>query len=223
MEATSKHMQHSAVIFDLDGTLLDTLADIGNSANETLVAEGFSPHELDAYRRFIGDGIETLFTRALPPAAVSDAVVADCVRRYRGVYVRRWNDQARPYDGIEALLAELAQRGVSMAVLSNKSHPFTVRCVEHFFPQTQFACVYGQRSGVPIKPHPAGALEILQHLQRSPGEVVYVGDTSTDMQTAVAAKLFPVGVLWGFREREELLQCGAQAIVAHPCELLTYF
>jgi phosphoglycolate phosphatase len=216
-------MKYSAIIFDLDGTLLDTLADIGSTANETLVAEGFAPHALEKYKRFIGDGIETLFARALPPEAVSPALVERCVSTYRGIYERRWNDQARPYAGVEALLDELSQRGVPMAVLSNKSHPFTLRCVKHFFPHTSFACVLGQRSGVPIKPHPAGAIEILHQWQLSPSQVVYVGDTSTDMQTAVAAKLFPVGVLWGFRERDELLQNGAQAIIAHPRELLTYF
>jgi phosphoglycolate phosphatase len=213
-------MKRAAVIFDLDGTLLDTLADIGSAANETLVAEGFLSHSLDAYKRFIGDGIETLFARALPREAGSAATIERCVARYRGIYERRWNDQARPYDGIEELLGELARRGVSMAVLSNKSHPFTVRCVEHFFPEVPFACVLGQRADTPLKPHPASALEILQRLQRAPSEVVYVGDTSTDMQTAVNAKLFAVGVLWGFRGRDELLQSGAQAIIAEPRELL---
>jgi phosphoglycolate phosphatase len=216
-------MKHTAIIFDLDGTLLDTLADIGNSANETLVAEGFSPHPLDSYKRFIGDGIETLFARALPRGAVSDELVERCVRTYRGIYDRRWNDQARAYDGVNELLSALAQRDVPMAVLSNKSHSFTVRCVKHFFPQTTFACVYGQRASVPIKPHPAGAIEILKELQRSPSEVVYVGDTSTDMRTAAAAKLFAVGVLWGFRERDELLENGAQLIVSQPREILALF
>lgn len=216
-------MKYSAIIFDLDGTLLDTLADIGNSANEALVAEGFPPHSLDSYKRFIGDGIETLFARALPREAASEALVERCVATYRGIYDRRWNDQARAYDGIHELLSALAQRGVPMSVLSNKSHPFTVRCVEHFFPHTRFACVFGQRANVPIKPHPAGANEILRELKRSPDQVVYVGDTSTDMRTAVAAKLLAVGVLWGFRDRQELLESGAQAIISHPRELLEFF
>jgi phosphoglycolate phosphatase len=216
-------MQHSAVIFDLDGTLLDTLADIGNSANEALVAAGFAPHALDAYKHFIGDGVEKLFARALPRGSASAELVERCVNTYREIYERRWNDQAHPYAGVEALLAELSHRGVRMAVLSNKSHPFTVRCVAQFFPHTAWACVFGQRRGVPIKPDPAGALEILQQLQLSPSQVVYVGDTQTDMQTAVAAQLFPVGVQWGFRQRDELLASGAQAVVAHPRELLSYF
>ncbi len=216
-------MKYQAVIFDLDGTLLDTLADIGNSANEALAAEGFPTHSLEAYKRFIGDGIETLFARALPAGAKSDAAVERCVRNYRRIYDRRWDDQARPYDGVPELLTELAERGIKLAVLSNKSHPFTLRCVENFFPQTDFACVFGQRGHVPIKPHPAGANDILQQLSLAPSDVAYVGDTSTDMQTAVAAKLFPIGVSWGFRDRAELLQFGAQAIADHPREILAYF
>jgi phosphoglycolate phosphatase len=216
-------MNYSAVIFDLDGTLLDTLDDISAAANEAIAAEGFPPHSLSDYRRFIGDGVATLMTRALPPGAVNDLLVERCVDRFRVSYARLWRQATRPYDGIEELLSALHERGVPQAILSNKPHDATVRCVDHFFPGHPFASVFGQRASVPKKPHPQAAREIVEKLRLTPRQVVYVGDTSTDMQTAVAAELFAVGVLWGFREREELLASGAHAIIAQPRELLDFF
>lgn len=213
-------MNYSAVIFDLDGTLLDSLADIANSANEVLASCGFPTHSHDAFRRFVGDGVSMLFTRALPVAAQQIETIARCVELHRVAYSRRWNDQSRPYPGVFELLSMLNARGVRLAVLSNKPQPFTEKCVGEFFPETRFEIVLGQREGVPRKPDPAGAVEILQRLNLPAAKVAFLGDSDVDMQTAIAAHVHPIGALWGFRSQAELTAAGAAQIIHHPLELL---
>lgn len=214
-------MKHSAILFDLDGTLLDTLDDLADSMNAALVSLGFPRHDRSAYRIFVGDGVENLVKRALPPVHLGDAaLVRDAVKRMREEYARRWHDKTRPYDGIAELLAEAAVRGVPCAVLSNKPHPATVEVVAHFFPRNSFAAVYGARPGVPIKPDAGAALEVAAEMGVEPSRFLYLGDTNTDMQTAVAAGMDPVGVLWGFREAKELTEAGARVLAAHPREVL---
>ncbi len=213
-------MRAAAVIFDLDGTLLDTLADLGNCMNSVLARLGYPTHPLDRYRRFVGDGIEVLARRCLAGAAADETAVARVVEEMRGEYGRRWAESTRPYDGIAELLAALRQRGLALAVLSNKPHPFTVRMVEHFFPRGLFAAVWGARPEYPRKPDPAAALALAALMAAAPGEVLYLGDTDTDMRTAAAAGMMPVGVAWGFRPREELLAAGARRVVAAPAGVL---
>lgn len=209
-----------AILFDLDGTLLDTLDDIAASANEVLAAEGAAVHPHEAYRAFIGDGVAVLFARALPPGYGGDELIERCVQRYRETYGRIWNQRTRPYAGIPALLRSLRERGLPTAVLSNKPHEFTCRCVEHFFPEHPFAVVLGARPGVPHKPDPTAALDICCRLGVTPEQVVYLGDSSVDMGTARAAGMYAVGATWGFRSRDELLAYGAAALVDEPLELL---
>lgn len=211
-----------AAIFDLDGTLLDTLEDLADAANEALAAAGLPPHPVDAYRIFVGDGIQTLVRRIVPTDGAEEKVT-EVLTLYRAAYGRRWKNKTRPYDGIPEMLTALTQRTVRMAVLSNKPQRFTELCMAHHLPGFAFAPVLGQREEVPRKPHPAGALEIAEKLGLSPGEIAFVGDTRTDMDTATAAGMVPVGVTWGFREVEELRAHGARVIVHHPLELLPFF
>lgn len=216
-------MPYTAVVFDLDGTLLDTLADIAQAANRVLVQRGLAAHDIDAYRLFVGEGVRVLFERALPPTACSDELIAACAEDFRQAYAECWNVQTRPYEGIDDLLAALVARGVRLAVLSNKPDEFTQACVREYFARFPFEAVLGQREGVPRKPDPAGAREIAAQLDIAPERMLYVGDTAVDMQTALAAGMFPLGVSWGFRPRSELLAGGAQALIDRPAELLPWF
>jgi len=213
-------MAYGAVIFDLDGTLLDTLEDISSSANSALCRLGFPVHERQAYRRFIGDGVETLAARILPDGHRDAATVARVVASIDTEYGRHWADNTRPYDGIPELLQELTARGMKMAVLSNKPDDSAKLTVSRLLPHWRFELVMGARPGVPLKPDPAGALEIAERLDLPPGEFLYLGDTGTDMKTAAGAGMFPVGALWGFRSAEELLAGGAKALLSHPADLL---
>lgn len=214
-------VQHlRGVIFDLDGTLFDSLADIADAANAALHVEGCPAHPLEAYRKFVGEGVRVLFEKALPPEQRTPELVTRCANAFSQTYAESWNRQTRVYDGIDILLDQLAARGLPLAVLSNKPDPFTRQCVEHFFKGRPFVAVVGQSDGTPRKPDPTGALLIARKMELPPGEVAFVGDSSIDMQTARNAGMFAVGVSWGFRSVEELWMNGAQAMLAHPRELL---
>jgi len=213
-------MDRRAVIFDLDGTLLDTLDDLADSANHVLGEFGFPTHPVDAYRYFIGDGIGTLIRRILPENRRDEGTMNEVLLAYRGEYGRRWNVKTRPYEGIEALLDGLSARGVRLAILSNKPDEFARKCVDAMLPRWTFDLVQGERPDGPRKPDPAGALEIAARWGLPPSQVAYAGDTGTDMKTAAAAGMFAVGVLWGFRGEEELVAGGARVLIRRPCELL---
>ncbi len=211
---------YDAIIFDLDGTLLDTLDDIADSANAVLAQMGCPPHPADDYRFFIGGGVRLLFEKALPQGRRNPAVVEACIQRFGEVYQNGWDRKTRLYDGIADLLDGLVDRGIRLAVLSNKPHSFTEQCVARFLSRWPFFPVLGQRDGIPRKPDPAGALQIVESLGLAPAGFLYLGDSATDMQTARAAGMFPVGALWGFRPEEELRDSGAGALIARPADLL---
>lgn len=213
-------MEHHAVLFDLDGTLLDTLQDIADSANAVLRRFGFPEHPTAAYKYFIGDGMEMLARRTLPAGCCDATRIEQYASGLREEYGRRWADKSAAYPGIPGLLDSLSSRGLPMAVLSNKPDEFTRLCVSRLLPRWQFASVVGQRPEVPRKPDPAGALAIAAQLGCNPNKILYLGDTNTDMQTAVAAGMFPAGALWGFRTADELLASGAKALVEDPLDLL---
>ena len=208
-------------MFDLDGTLLDTLTDLADATNHALRSLGFPEHPRESFRYFVGDGIETLIQRVLPRDRYDAATMAECASLMRREYAQRWAAPTRPYDGIPELLDTLTARGIPMAVLSNKPDEFTRLCVAQLLPAWRFAAVLGAGTSFPRKPDPAGAREIARRLGVAPGEVVYLGDTNTDMQTALAAGMFPVGALWGFRTADELTASGAKALTAKPLDLLT--
>ncbi len=213
-------MPFKAVIFDLDGTLLDTLEDLASAVNRVLERNGFPTHDMNAYRYMVGDGAVVLMRRALPDERRNDVTILDCVRAFREEYGRGWKIQTRPYDGVTELLDALAAHGVKMAVLSNKPDDFTRRCVTEYLSQWTFDLVLGQRDTVPLKPDPSGAMEISRFLNILPSQFVYLGDTAIDMKTAVAAGMYPVGALWGFRSGQELLENGARLLIKRPPELL---
>lgn len=213
--------KYQAVLFDLDGTLLDTIADLVDSMNAALAGQGLPPRSVEECKRFVGDGVEMFATRALPEGRRDEATVAAVVAAHRKEYSRRWADKTRPYDGIPQLLDELTARGVAMAVLSNKPEDFTQLMVARLLPKWTFAAVRGARKGEALKPSPDAALGIAAALAVAPGGFLYVGDTNTDMRTAVAAGMYPVGALWGFRTAEELLANGAKTLINRPADLLT--
>ena len=206
-----------AVLFDLDGTLADSLADIAGALNQTLVARGFPTHSLDAYRQMIGEGVEQLVRRALPDDA--QELLSDVIVEYRAHYAGCLSENTRAYPGIEGLLAGLKRHAIHMSVLSNKRNDFTVALVKSLFPDIAFVGVRGERAGVARKPSPAVALELAQGMGVSPEECLFVGDTKIDMLTAVAAGMGPVGVRWGFRSEAELWAHGARWVLSHPDEL----
>ena len=212
-------MPFKAVIFDLDGTLLNTLADIGNSANWALEKRGFPVHPLESYRNFIGDGAGQLIRRVLPADNHDETVFQACLADFQQEYGRNWNVQTKPYPGVPEMLDLVVASGLVPAVLSNKPDTFTQKCVSELLSKWRFEAVLGASAAFPRKPDPAGALEIAGRLKVPPGRILYVGDSGVDMRTAVAAGMFAVGVLWGFRGREELRQGGAQAILEHPLEI----
>lgn len=211
-----------AAIFDLDGTLLDTLDDLADSANEALAAAGLPVHPVDAYRTFVGDGIQTL-VRRIVPADGAEEKVAEVLALYREAYGRRWNLKTKPYAGVPEMLTALTARALPMAVLSNKPQRFTELCMAHHLPAFSFTPVLGQREEVPRKPHPAAAHEIAAALRLAPESIAFIGDTRTDMDTATAAGMVAVGVTWGFRPVEELRAHGARVIVDYPRELPALF
>jgi phosphoglycolate phosphatase len=212
--------KYTGIIFDLDGTLLDTLEDLGDAVNRVLAAHGFPAHPMDAYRYFVGDGSSVLIERSLPEAVRGSDIQHVCMKEFMADYDKSWKVKTRLYDGIEDMLDGLTAAGIDLAILSNKSHIFTVNCVQDLLSRWRFRAVFGLRDDVPRKPDPAGALEIAQLLGLSSERMLYLGDTAIDMQTAVSAGMFAVGALWGFRTEGELQENGADVLIRHPRELL---
>lgn len=209
-----------AVLFDLDGTLLDTLADIANAANAALTRLGFPTHPVDAYRHFVGDGSDCLVRRVLPERHRDVETLRKCHEAIIDEYAARWAENTRPYPGIPELLRELDERGVPKAVLSNKRDDFTKMTVAKLLPGFSFHIVRGAQPSIPLKPDPTAALRIAGELHTPPARFLYIGDTNTDMQTAKAAGMFGAGALWGFRSAEELAANGAKALLRSPEDVL---
>jgi len=208
-----------AFIFDLDGTLIDSLADIAESINRMLDTRGYPRCEQEVFKQMVGDGMEKLVERALPEAVRSEELIKVCVEEYRAHYDVLWNAQTQPYEGIVAMLAELKGRGVKLGVISNKAHRFTVPMTEHFFGTTLFDHILGQRAEVPRKPDAAGAHEMAAFLGLKTEEMAYVGDSGIDMQFAKNSGMKAVGVRWGFRSEAELIECGADLLLTRPAEV----
>lgn len=209
-----------ALIFDLDGTLLNTLEDLADSGNAALAALGLPEHPVDAYRLFVGLGVAELVLRMLPGQSRDQATCARAETLLVTEYRTRWRNKTRPYPGIPELLAALRSLGLPLCVLSNKPQDYTELTVREFFPGLPFTQVRGARPEVPNKPHPAGALALAGELGLAPGQIAFVGDSATDMKTARGAGMLPVGVLWGFRDEAELTASGARHLLQAPADLL---
>lgn len=216
-------MKFKAAIFDLDGTLINSLEDIADSLNGVLTKNGFPTHSLERYRYLVGYGVRQLVEHGIPEVHRHSETVEKCLTEYREAYRQNWNMKTKPYDGIPEMLEGLAGSSVKLAVLSNKADDMTKLCVRQFLPEGQFEVVMGQRDGIPRKPDPQSALMIAGELNISPNEIAYFGDTSVDMQTANSSGMYAVGVLWGFRSRKELEENGAKYLCENPSQILTLF
>jgi phosphoglycolate phosphatase len=209
------------MIFDLDGTLIDSLEDIADATNHTLATFGMPEHPVDAYRRFVGNGVQVLLERALPEDQIGPPPDL-FLETFKRLYRHHLNVKTRPYAGIDEMLHRLASHNLKLAILSNKPDEFTKLCATRFFPNIAFSSVCGQRDGYPRKPDPRPALQIAAVAGALPENCGFVGDSSVDMATGKAAGMRCIGVSWGFRTADELVAAGADLVIDHPSELLEH-
>jgi phosphoglycolate phosphatase len=212
-------MTYKAVIFDLDGTLVNTLRDIAESVNFALRKYQLPTHPVESYRLKVGDGNKVLVQRSLPPD--QQHLAESILKLQMNYYAEHFCDYTQPYPQIPDLLTELKELGLKLAVLSNKPDRFMLPLIDKMFIKGTFDRIQGQTEGIPLKPDPAFALAIAFDLQVPPTRIVYVGDTGVDMRTANRAEMYAVGAAWGFRDRDELLQNGCQAIIEEPMQLIS--
>jgi len=215
--------KHSGVIFDLDGTLVDTLGDIAASMNRAMKLHGFPEHAAEEYRDKVGWGIKRLAFLALPTEAQQEETAALVAADAALFYAETPLVYSRPYPGIPELVSVLKQKKIKSAVLTNKPDPVAQKVIAGLFPAGSFNCVLGEISGKPRKPDPACVWELLVDIDLSPSDAVFVGDSEIDMETALAAGCFPLGVSWGYRPRKTIDTAGARRIIERPEELLELF
>ena len=213
-------LKFQAVLFDMDGTLLDTLEDIAGSMNRVLELNGLPTHLVDRYRRFVGSGIEKLASNVLPDAQRTGERVRELSQQMGEEYSRRWHDKTRLYPGVMHMLEGLGERGVRFGILSNKPDKFTKMIYDYFLSRWNFEVVLGASAELPKKPDPTAALFIAKKMGIEPSQFIYLGDSDTDMKTAIAANMYPVGALWGFRDAKELRESGAKMLLHRPEDLL---
>lgn len=211
-----------AIIFDLDGTLLNSLTDLADAVNRVLKGYNLPTHKPEAYRYFIGDGAQMLISRALPEEQRNEQMIQDCLEAFKKDYAQNWHNQSALYPDIAGLLDRLSEQGIRLAILSNKPHEFTRQCVDYYLSRWTFDIVLGQSASLPQKPHPAGALHIARETGIAPASFLYAGDSGVDMQTAVSSGMYAIGVLWGYRPAAELRANGADVLVSRPIEILDY-
>ena len=210
---------YKTVVFDLDGTLLNTIDDLADAGNRVCAARGWPQHTVEEYKYFVGNGIPKLVERFSPPEARTPAQLADTLAAFQADYGAHLRDKTAPYPGIPALLARLKAAGVQLAVFSNKADPLARQVVADYFDAALFDAVRGALPGVPTKPAPQGTLALMQAIGADPAATLYVGDSNVDVDTAHNAGLPCCGVLWGFRTRQELTDAGAEHLAADAEEL----
>ena len=208
------------IIFDLDGTLLNTLADLATSVNFALKKNGFPQHDIGDYNFFIGNGINKLIERALPESNRDDETIHLIKKEFLLYYSNHNTDLTIPYEGIYLLLQKLQTKGIKLAVASNKYHEGTVKLIKHYFPDINFVAVLGQRENIPVKPNPMIVNEILSISGIKADKTLYVGDSGVDMETAKNGGITAIGVTWGFRPREELDNFSPDYIIYYPFEIM---
>ena len=213
-------MSYSGIIFDVDGTLLNSIQDLADSMNVVLNRHGFPVHDIEKYKQFVGNGMRVLAISALPEEERDEEKVNRYLDELEKQYEKRWNQATKPYPGIEELLRRLEESGIQMFVLSNKPHHFTEEVINEFFGLKRFELVYGARTGIPKKPDPYSALEISKLSGIPVSDFLYLGDSGVDMKTADAAGMYAVGAAWGFRKADELWKNGAKAVIQNPLELI---
>ncbi len=213
-------MKIRLVIFDLDGTLLNTIGDLAASCDHVLEQHGLPRHTYEEYCRFVGNGVTRLIERAIPESMRTPETIAALRADFVAYYVKHIDRYTKPYEGIPELLAALAARGVKLAVATNKFQAGTEKLVREFFSDIPFEAVMGQVPDRPLKPDPQVIHQIESQVGVSADEVLYVGDSGVDMDTARAAGVFSVGATWGFRSVEELKEHGADCLAIHPGEIL---
>lgn len=211
----------SLAIFDLDGTLLNTIDDLGNSCNHALRSMGFPTHALMSYPMMVGNGITRLIERALPDEARTPEIINSARRLFVDHYNDHCCDATVPYPGIPQLLAELNKRNVNIAVASNKYDSAVHRIIARYFPDIRFAAIFGQLEGIPTKPDPSIVFEILTACPTPKSETLFIGDLAVDIETARRACVDSVGVTWGFRSENELRKAFADNIVSDPDDILS--
>lgn len=211
---------YSLAIFDLDGTLLDTIGDLSTACNVALKTFGYPLHDEDTYKTYVGNGIYKLVERSLPVSERNEENVLRVKAVFDAYYKAHSLDFTKPYEGIIDLLKSLKKQGILCSVVTNKTHAYAVELVRLFFDDL-IEYTVGQREGIPTKPHPQGVLEIIDHFKVSHADCIYIGDSNVDMQTAQAAQVESVGVLWGFRSKEELIQSGATYLAKDANDLET--
>lgn len=209
------------IIFDLDGTLLNTIADLAQATNQALAQLQYPTHEIPAYRYFVGNGINKLFERALPENARTDEQIQTVRSLFLPYYDKHQTDLSCPYEGIPNLLQQLNEKRYLLAVASNKYHAATTALIKHYFPSVDFCSVLGQREQIPSKPHPQIVFDTIKTADVNLDEAVYIGDSCVDMETGKNAGITTVGVSWGFRPRTELESYHPTAIIDEPQQLLS--
>ena len=216
-------MKYQAAIFDMDGTLINSLEDLADSVNEAMDHYGFAHHTLEEYRYFVGNGARKLIKRSIPNDRVEDETfVSEVLEYYNDCYARHLTNKTKPYDGIIELLTKLQLMKIPMGVCTNKQQFAADEIVNFMFPANIFSMVIGDSKGMPRKPDPTKVLKIAKQFNVVPNRIAYFGDTSVDMETAHNAGFLSVGVTWGFRPESELIESGAEILIKHPSELWQY-
>ncbi len=214
-------MSVSLVIFDLDGTLLNTIADLGTATNYALKECGYKTHPISKYNDFVGNGIYNLIKRALPEPARDEAEIVRIKQHFLDYYNNHNTDDTKPYDGIQQLLDALCDRNINVAIASNKYQIAVEKLAKHYFPQINWVAIEGQKENYPIKPDPSIVFNILLKCPTPKQDVLYIGDSGVDMLTARRSGVRSVGVTWGFRPQSELEQNFATHIIKSPTDILS--